>query len=114
MMSPLKDKSAPVRPNGTNETAKTIAVSVPYNTDVTALVARFTTTGLSVKVGSTVQVSDTTANDFTGPVTYTVTAADSSTQKYVVTVTIGSGNAKALTAFIFTSQPVTGTIYETG
>ena len=51
-------------------------------------VATFTTTGASVKVGSTVQVSGTTANDFTAPLVYTVTAADHSTQDYTVTVTV--------------------------
>ena len=51
-----------------NETGKTIAVTMPYDTDVTALVATFTTTGTSVKVGSTVQVNGTTANNFTSPV----------------------------------------------
>jgi hypothetical protein len=59
-----------------DENAKTIAITVPYGTDVTALVAKFTTTGSSVKVGSTVQVSGTTANNFTGPVIYTVMGAD--------------------------------------
>lgn len=71
-----------------NETGKTIAVAMPFGTDVTALVATFTTTGTSVKVGSTVQVSGTTANNFTNSVTYTVTAADASTQDYTVTVII--------------------------
>ena len=47
-----------------NETAKTIALSLPYGTAITALVASFTTTGSSVKVGSTAQVSGTTANGF--------------------------------------------------
>ena len=69
--------------SGTN-----IAVTVPYGTDVTNLVASFTTTGASVSVGATAQVSGATANDFTNPVTYTVTATDSSTQDYTVTVTI--------------------------
>jgi hypothetical protein len=50
-------------------------------------VATFTTTGSSVKIGSTVQVSGTTANDFTGPIIYTVTAADGSTATYTVSVT---------------------------
>jgi hypothetical protein len=83
-----------------NEGAKTIAVTVPYGTVVTALKATFTTTGASVKIGSTVQVSGTTANDFTsGTKTYTVTAADASTQNYVVTVTVAPSNAKAITAY---------------
>jgi formylglycine-generating enzyme required for sulfatase activity len=70
-------------------TGTDIALTVPHGTDVTALVAAFTTTGVSVSVGGTGQESGTTANDFTDPVTYTVTAEDSSTQEYTVTVTIG-------------------------
>jgi proline racemase len=62
-------------------------VTVPYGTDVSALVATFTTTGASVKVGGTTQTRSVTANDFIGPVTYTVTAADASFQDYTVTVT---------------------------
>lgn len=65
----------------------TIAVTVPVGTDRTALVATFTTDGESVKVGEVTQVSGTTANNFTNPVTYTVTAKDASTKTYVVTVT---------------------------
>ena len=48
--------------------------------------ATFTTTGASVAVGGAVQTSGVTANDFGSPVTYTVTAADGTTQDYVVTV----------------------------
>lgn len=79
---------APVVTGTIDETAHTIAATVPYGTDVTALVATFTTTGVSVKVGATPQVSAVTDNDFTGPVTYAVTAADASTQEYTVTVTV--------------------------
>jgi len=71
-----------------NETSKTIAITVPFGTNVTALIATFNTTGTSVKVDATVQVSGTTANDFTSPVVYTVTAADATTQDYMVTVTV--------------------------
>jgi len=71
------------------EATHKIAITVPYNTaSVTQLVATFTTTGTSVKVGSTVQINGTTANDFTNPVVYIVTAADASTQNYTVTVTV--------------------------
>ena len=73
-----------------DETGKTIAVTMPSGTNVTSLVATFTTTGASVKVGSTVQISGTTARNFTNPVVYTVTAADATTQDYTVTVTLGS------------------------
>ncbi len=67
--------------------AGTIAVDLPKETDLDRLVARFTTTGASVGVGKKPQVSGVTSNDFTAPVTYTVTAADGSTRDYLVTVT---------------------------
>ncbi len=71
-----------------DETGKTISVSMPYGTDETSLIASFVTTGSSVEVGGIKQVSGASANSFTSPVTYTVKATDSSTQNYVVTVTI--------------------------
>lgn len=80
-----------------------IAVTVPYGTDVTALVPTFVTTGQAVAIGATAQVSSMTAVDFTHAVTYVVTAADASTQSYLVTVTVAKNPAKALTAFSFTS-----------
>lgn len=98
-----------------DEEAHTIAVPVPWGTDVMHLVATFTTTGASVLVAGTPQVSGTTVNDFTHPVMYVVTAADGSTQAYVVTVTVtASSPAKAITAFGFEglSSPATGAIDE--
>jgi hypothetical protein len=92
------------------EAAHTIAVTVPYGTSVTALVADFTTTGESVTVGATAQVSGTTANDFTSPVTYRVTAGNGSTQDYVVTVTVaappevGDSYGGGKVAYIFQSR----------
>jgi hypothetical protein len=79
--------SSPAATGVITEGAHTIAVTVPFGTDVTALVATFAGSGVSVKVGATPQVSGATPNDFTSPVTYTVTAADASTQAYTVTVT---------------------------
>jgi hypothetical protein len=73
-----------------NEVAKTIRVVMPSGTAVTSLIASFTTTGSSVKVGSTTQVSGTTVNNFTSPVVYVVTAADASTVNYTVTVTVAA------------------------
>jgi hypothetical protein len=74
-----------------------IAATVPFGTDVTALIATFSTTGASVTVGATAQVSGMTANDFTAPVAYTVTAADDTTDVYTVTVTVAPSPAKAIT-----------------
>lgn len=69
---------------------KTIAVTVPAWTDVTALTAEFTlSTGATAAIWATPQVSGVTANDFTNPVTYVVTAEDGvTTASWVVTVTI--------------------------
>jgi len=71
-----------------DETAGTITAEVHSSADVTALVATFTNSLTStVKVGGVLQVSGTTANNFTNPVTYTVTALDNSVKNYIVTVT---------------------------
>ncbi len=78
---------------GTNP--KTIAVAVPSGTNVTALIATFLTSGASVTVGATPQISGTTPNDFTAPVDYMVTAADASTATYIVTVTVASTAVQA-------------------
>ena len=97
-----------------DEGAHTIALTVPYGTARSALVATFSTTGAAVRVGATAQVSGATANDFGSPVTYTVTAADGTTQAYVVTVTVALSPAKAITTFSFQGldPPVTGVIDE--
>jgi hypothetical protein len=95
-----------------NETNKTITITMPYGTNVTALVATFTTTGSAVKVGATPQISGTSANDFTNSVNYTVTAADSTTVNYTVSVTVAAVSAKAITAFSFISPAATGVIIE--
>ena len=85
-----------------DQTAHTVAVTVPTGTDVTALVATFTLSGQFVSVpprNSYPQTSGLTSNDFSSPVTYTVhSAVDNSTQDYVVTVTVGAGAASAIAA----------------
>jgi len=78
-----------------------IAATVPFGTDVTALVASFTTSGASVSVNGAAQTSGVTPNDFTRSVVYTVTAADGSTRDFTVTVTIAPSSAKAITSFAF-------------
>ena len=96
-----------------NEVAKTIAVTVPFGTNVTALIATFTTTGTIVKIGAAVETSGATANNFTAPVFYTVTAADLSTATYTITVTVAANSAKAITAYSFAGYPgATGIINE--
>ena len=74
-----------------SEADKTIVVHLPSGSTVTALVATFATTGASVSVGATPQISGVTPNNFTNPVVYTVVAADSTTVSYTVTVTVLDG-----------------------
>ena len=57
-----------------DEGAKTISVTVPYGTVVTSLTPTVIHTGASY--------SPTGPQNFAGPVTYTVSAADGSTQNY--------------------------------
>ncbi|MFA6257393.1 MAG: S8 family serine peptidase [Candidatus Paceibacterota bacterium] len=74
------DFTTPVATGVINETDHIISITIPSGTDVTLLTPTVVITGASVSPLSGV------AQDFSSPVTYTVTAADSSTQAYVVTV----------------------------
>jgi len=73
----------------------TVTLTLPYGTDRSNLVATFTlSAAATAKVGATVQESGVTANDFTNPVTYTVTAEDGSTQDWVVTVNLAAASTE--------------------
>jgi len=69
-----------------DEKAKTISVSVPNGTDVTALVPT-----ISISEKATVSPASGVAQNFTDPVIYTVTAENGSTAEYTVTVKKGIG-----------------------
>lgn len=66
------------------------ADSLPFETDVSHLVAQFSNVPNStVKVGSTVQQSGVTVNDFSSPLTYSVVAQDGQTTRdYTVMVNV--------------------------
>ena len=97
-----------------NSVAGTIGVTVPFSTNVTALAATFTTSAniTSIKVGGTDQVSGTTTNNFTSPVTYVVTAQDGTTIKnWVVTVTVAvASSAAEIAAYSLPGQTGSATI----
>lgn len=72
------------------ESAKTIVATLPAETDLTALVPVIT-----VSDKATVNPASGVRQDFTNPVTYTVTAEDGSQASYTVAVTVednGGGN----------------------
>jgi hypothetical protein len=83
-----------------DETMGTIsnADSLPFQSNVSALVAQFTAVpNAAVKVGSTVQVSGTTINDFSNPVVYSVVAQNgSTTHSYTVTVNVAKVDPKTV------------------
>lgn len=81
-----------------DEAAHTIALNMPFNTDITALTPTITIRGSSVNPASGAE------RNFTGPVTYTVTADDGSTQDYTVRVTVAAADAKTITAFTIPGQ----------
>ncbi len=66
-----------------NETNHTIALTVPFGIDVTALAPT-----IAVSTGASVNPNTNVAQNFTAPVVYTVTAENSTTQKYTVTVVV--------------------------
>jgi len=77
-----------------------IVVMVNHDTDVTGLVADFVLTGTGATAAGVLQVPRTTANDFSAPVVYTVSAGDGSTRDFTVTVSVTPPNAKDLTSFV--------------
>ena len=91
-------------PGKINEAQRSVSVTMPYGADVTALVATFTTSDASVKVGSTVQVSGTTAHDFSTPIVYTITSKDASVVDFTVTVTVRDSAADTTISLPRTGQ----------
>jgi len=104
--------AAQTGPATINASARTVSITVPYGTSRNGLVASFTLSpGATAKVGTTTQVSGTTANNFTSAVTYTITAGNGTTQNWKVTVTVAAASsAKDITAFSFAEQTGPATI----
>jgi len=68
-----------------DETARIIRVNFSSTKNLNGLVATFATSGVVVRVNGVDQVSGTTANDFTGPVSYDVAAENGTVNSYQVT-----------------------------
>jgi hypothetical protein len=104
--------SSPAATGVIDETAKTISISVPYGTDITTLVADFSISEFAnAKVGITDQVSSTTSNDYTNPVSYLITAEDGTFVTYVVSVTVLTGISNSYSTVLeIYPNPVKSTI----
>jgi hypothetical protein len=108
------ERFSPAAVGVVREAYRSVSVTVPYGTAVEALVPTFSTTGVSVAVNGAPQTSGVSANDFTDPVVYRVTAENGATRDYQVTVRVAPNPAKAITAFSFEGLDpvVTGIVNE--
>lgn len=68
-----------------NQTSHTITITVPPITDITKL-----TPTIGISDNATISPASNVQQDFTNPVAYLVTAQNSSTQEYIVTVNVAS------------------------
>jgi hypothetical protein len=100
------DFASPAATGVVTEASHTVAITVPYGTNVTALAPTIAITGVGVSPASGVP------QNFTSPVVYTVSAADTTLQNYTVTVTVLPNPAKAITAFNFATPVATGVVTE--
>ncbi|MDO5977261.1 BspA family leucine-rich repeat surface protein [Flavivirga jejuensis] len=78
-----------------DEAGKSISASVPYGTVITSLTP-------TIEVSQLATISPIGAQDYTSPVTYTVTAEDESTETYTVNIT-----ENAFEAFVTTWETTT-------
>jgi hypothetical protein len=89
-----------------NETNHTIAVTLPYGTDVASL-----TPTITVSDKANVLPASGTVQNFTSPVAYTVTAENGTSQSYIVTVTVAAAPITDKTLISVTTPPaITGVI----
>ena len=81
-----------------NSTNHTVNIEVTNGTSLTNLVATFTLSEMATAfIETTEQTSETTENDFTNPVTYTIVAENEEEQDWIITVSVAT-SAKQLSA----------------
>ena len=86
-----------------DETGKTIALQVNSNAFPNLIATFSISAGAKLEVAGVEQESGITSNDFSNPVTYTVTAEDGTTENYTVTVSaVALSSEKSITSFSFT------------
>lgn len=95
-----------------NKENHSIHIEVKNGTDLTSLVPIFDLSqGATAKVSGVTQISDSTSNDFTNPVTYTVTAEDGKTQQeWIVIVNVASSTSTDFLSFSLADQTSSGNI----
>jgi hypothetical protein len=81
--------------------AGTVTVTMPFGSDLSKLVASYTSSAKTVKIGTVSQKNGTTENNFLVPIVYTLTSSDLSTASWTVAAVCAPDSAKAITAFSF-------------
>jgi hypothetical protein len=79
--------------------ANTVTFTVPYGTSLNSL-----SPTIAVSPGASISPASGTAQDFSSPQTYTVTAQDGSTKDYTVTGAVALNSAALITAFSIPGQ----------
>lgn len=89
-----------------NSETHTISLTVPFGTSLTSVAATFVLSqGAKATIGSDNQVSETTQNDFTHAVIYTITAEDGvSKQDWTVNVSTAKNNKADIISFTIPKQ----------
>jgi uncharacterized protein YjdB len=105
-VSPIAPRTIPVATGTIDQHTKTITVKVPAGTDVTKLVAAYTTVGTNVYVGTAQQTSGVTRNDFSNPITYKVSGLSRDTTDYTVIVHQRASNTSNRTFYASTADDV--------
>src|SRR5690606_6814362 len=80
-----------------NQNNRTVAVTVSHSTSIIALTPQ-------VEVSAAATYSPTGTQDFTNPVTYTVTAEDGTEAEYVITVVVEPANEAQILSFSFLAE----------
>lgn len=83
----------PIVSTSINEANRTVETTLPYGTDRSALVPTISFVGASINPASSV------AQNFSSPITYTITDANGITKSYVVTISVAKNPAKRITSF---------------
>jgi hypothetical protein len=94
----------PLAVGAVNQDINTITVQVPSRTNTANLVPTVYFRGMSIRPGSGA------ANDFSGPVVYTVTGRNGKTRSYMVTVNNTASSTKDITRFDFSGIGDTETV----
>jgi hypothetical protein len=93
----LPGQTGPATINNGNHT---VLVELPFGTDVTSLIADFSLSPqASASVGSTTQVSGSTPNNFSSPVTYAVQAGDGTIQNWFITISFAPNTETDILSF---------------